>query len=464
MREMFYNCTNLEVVDMSSIVEVENLKDYKNMFKTCSKLKTLSISNEFLDHCVKQSGKTIDSVLETMAIKDTGTAQLKTNLVNQYNEYLKTPITDCTITAPDKDYDGNPPSITVTSGDTVLEENTDYTVTFKQGDTVIDPPVDPGTYECTITGKGNYRGSTTLEFTISPKNTGASLLKKNTVSFKDSISLNFLAEIDDDKADGAYVKFTYDHYGQTKVKNVSLRRDDKNGKYFRFRCPLTASEMTVDVTAELFLASSGSPVDTWTRNIRDYCLTGLDQSSNDLEKTLFRAALNYGGYTQEYFKHNKGTIANTGITDDMTDVTVSSGITSAYPTGVHNGIRYIGSSLLLRDAPYVRYYFEPDTGSDIGDYTFTLRQNGSDTTPNVAHNKDGYYIESVSELAYQLDNAQTVTVTKGEDEVFSFDYSVIKWAESASADTDADDEELNMARALYRYYIAAKAFVDSNKT
>ena len=65
------------------------------------------------------------------------------------------------------------------------------------------------------------------------------LLQANTVSFKDNLSLNFLAKIDDTMTDGAYVVFSYLHYGtQTKV-TVQINTSDKNGKYYRFRCPNT---------------------------------------------------------------------------------------------------------------------------------------------------------------------------------------------------------------------------------
>jgi len=131
------------------------------------------------------------------------------------------------------------------------------------------------------------------------------LLNANTVSFKDNLSLNFLAEISDDELDGAYVIFKYNHYGEDKEVKVPINLNDKNGKYYRFRCELTASEMMIPVTAELYLKDFTEPVSMFTRSIREYIVSGLEKSTNAKEKALFRATLNYGGYTQiEYIRHS----------------------------------------------------------------------------------------------------------------------------------------------------------------
>ena len=82
---------------------------------------------------------------------------------------------------------------------------------------------------------------------------------------------------------------------------------------------------------------------------------------------------------------------------------------------------------------------------------------------NTTGEYDYYYIESAPELAYKLDNAQNIVVTRNltesASEIFNFDYSVIKWAELIS-NTSTNEKERNMAKSLYAYYTAAKAFVE----
>ena len=71
-----------------------------------------------------------------------------------------------TVTIPSQTWTGNEltPVITVKDGQTVLTENTDYTVTAPSG-----PVQDSGNHAYTITGMGNYSDSKEAMFTISPK-------------------------------------------------------------------------------------------------------------------------------------------------------------------------------------------------------------------------------------------------------------------------------------------------------
>ena len=72
---------------------------------------------------------------------------------------------DISITIPSQTWTGNEltPDIIVKDGETVLTENTDYTVTAPSG-----PVEDSGNHAYTITGMGNYAGSREAMFTITP--------------------------------------------------------------------------------------------------------------------------------------------------------------------------------------------------------------------------------------------------------------------------------------------------------
>lgn len=312
--------------------------------------------------------------------------------------------------------------------------------------------------------KGWYNGDTEFDFTT-PITSDLTLTSKwkvenriisgNTVSFKDNLTLNFLALIDDEDVDGAYVNLTYNHYGEEKVVKADANTNDKLGSYYRFRCELTASEMTIPVKAELYINGSAEPVSAHTRSIRDVCVSGLNDSNTaEAEKTLLRAALNYGGYTQERFRYNGEPYAYEDYKDSVTGVNVVSEITESRPTGVSEGIEYIGSSVFFRNAPYARYYFKLAEGSNIEDYTFTL--DGNEVTP--VEKSGRYYFDAPAALAYKLDDAQNIVVKKGSAVAFDFNYSVIKWAEIAANDTD-NSADADMAKAIFKYYEAAKAYV-----
>ena len=209
---------------------------------------------------------------------------------------------------------------------------------------------------------------------------------------------------------------------------------------------------------ELYLKDSIEPVSTFTRSIREYIVAGLNNpNASDAEKALFRATLNYGGYTQKRFNYNGAPYAYDDYKDDISNVNVSSKINFVRPEGYIDGIKYVGSSVFFRNAPYVRYYFELESGANISDYTFKIGE--YEILPTKKDNR--YYIESTPALAYQLDNEQNITVTKDNSDIMNFSYSIIKWAEIAVANTTNEDES-NMAKAMYAYYLAARAFVDSN--
>lgn len=337
-----------------------------------------------------------------------------------------------------------------------------------EGETATRPATDPTKEGYTFDNWYSDEGLTTLfdfttpitgETTIYAKweKVNPKLIEANTVSFKDNLRLNFLGELYGDDVDGAYAILKYKHYGEDKQVTVPINVDDKNGKYYRFRCELTASEMTVNVTAELYLKNSTEPISTFTRSIRDYLISGLNNSTNDVEKALFRATLNYGGYTQKHFNYNGESYAYEGYMDDMSSVNIASDITFVRPEGFINGIKYYGASVFFRNAPYVRYYFELNENADINNYTFKI----GDTTITPTEKNGKYYIESEPILAYELDKKQEVKVIKDDQNVMNFDYSIITWAKLV-VDNSTDDDEKNMAKSLYAYYTAAKAFKESN--
>lgn len=342
------------------------------------------------------------------------------------------------------------------------------TVVVERGTKVEEPeaPTKSG-----YTFKGWYSGDDLFDFdtvitediTLTAKwKTEAKLLQANTVSFKDNLSLNFLATLDDEDVDNAYVRLSFNHYGEAKTETVNASRNDMHSnRYYRFRCRLTASEMIIPVTAELFV--NGESKGTYTRSIREYCIAGIANSQRAEEIALFRATLNYGGYTQKHFKYNGEpesdvVYANKDYEDSMENVTVASTVNFNRPIDTVQGISYYGSSIFFRNAPFGRYYFSLESGADIGDYTFKI--GGENKT--AKHDKDNYYyIDSDTVLAYELDNVQNVVVKKGETELFNFNYSIVMWAQLA-AERSTEETQKNMAKSLYAYYQAAKAFVESN--
>jgi len=284
------------------------------------------------------------------------------------------------------------------------------------------------------------------------------LIKGNSATFNEALDFNFFAKISKDSLDGAYVLFKYEHYGIPKELKVMADPNNMRGSYYRFACPLMSSELTVDVTAELYVNGSTEPVSTWTRNVRNFCIAGMnDPNTPEEEKNVLRATLNYGGYSQERFNQNTNlVIANKDYEDSVENVTVKSTITQNRPYESVKGLEYVGSSVFLVNVPYLRYYFRiVDDSASISDFTFTV--NGTEYVPTL-DSSGYYYFETAPVYAFLLDQPQRVIVKKGNAKVFDFNNSIIKWAETAASEENGKDQ--NIAKALFVYYEAAKAFAE----
>ena len=103
----------------------------------------------------------------TLTARSVGTATLSADVLGQTVtcSVTVTAATSFTVTLEQDSYNytGKPitPKVTVTWGDTTLTEGVDYTVTYANNTQV-------GTATVTVTGKGNYTGTVTKEFTITP--------------------------------------------------------------------------------------------------------------------------------------------------------------------------------------------------------------------------------------------------------------------------------------------------------
>ena len=131
-----------------------------------------------------------------------------------------------------------------TIGGKELQEGKDYTITYSQNGTPIEAPTEAGTYTMTITGKGDFAGSTSMEFTIS-KSAGTLKATGNKVKAKSkTVRLKKTRKISAEKAysiEGSIGELTY-----TKVKvnkkakkfkvnattgQINVKKGLKKGKY-----------------------------------------------------------------------------------------------------------------------------------------------------------------------------------------------------------------------------------------
>lgn len=90
------------------------------------------------------------------------------------------PIADCTVTLSNTSYtyDGSAktPSVTVKYGSSALTANTDYTVSYSGN-------INAGKATVTVTGKGNYTGTKSTEFTIQPKALSSAMIRGESTGY-----------------------------------------------------------------------------------------------------------------------------------------------------------------------------------------------------------------------------------------------------------------------------------------
>ena len=376
-----------------------------------------------------------------------------------------------TIEMPDYIYDGTAHAPTING---IPCGEITYTYLTSQGIVLAEAPTEPGDYMVWVAASGDNSHASKLEsadYSIK----SAKFAAGNTVSFKEKVEFNFLVEATDaETVEGAYVVFTYDHYGtQTTVKKP-INKDDKNGKYFRVRLPLTASEMAIDIKAELYLPTLDKPVDTKTRSIKNYAEAAIKSNRDGAE--VLKAMLNYGGYTQTALGNNTTLLANSGegIAVDVSSVAPKSATPFVRPTATTGAkVTYKGSTAMTTSDLYVRHYFTVDssmTASELNTVMVKVGDNAPISMSKLKKNNIGYYCEMSPELAYELDRENGSVVVYGfagaetadsENAISIENYNVIDYCEAVANSSKQTTDAKNMAKALYSYYKAAKAYVDS---
>ncbi|WP_028508817.1 hypothetical protein [Ruminococcus sp. NK3A76] len=385
-----------------------------------------------------------------------------------------------TVTVDNYVYDGTAHNPKING--TLYGDRTDRYINTDTNEVLAEAPTEIGNYELEVTAAGTstYNPRTwSTTYSILEKAdysvTGARFHTANTVSFKEKVEFNFLVETKDVyTAEGAYVVFTYNHYGKDVTVTKQINKADKNGKYYRVRLPLTASEMATEITAELYLANSETPVDIKTRSIKDYAEAAIEAGLDGSD--VLKAMLNYGGYTQTALGNNIDLLANSGegIAVDVSGVAPKSATTFVRPTAAEGAkVTYKGSTTMTTSDLYVRHYFTVDpslTASELNAVKVKVGENDPVSMSKLKKNSIGYYCEASPELAYELDRENGSIVVYGFEGAETADspnairienYNVIDYCEAVANSSTHTVEAKNMVKALYSYYTAAKAYVES---
>ena len=377
-----------------------------------------------------------------------------------------------TVTAPTANtltYNGNEQEL-VTAGDTDFGKVL-YSLDGTNYSEDIPKATDAGTYTV-------YYKVDTDNYFYSPQTVTAKIgypdgigehLAGHSLSLNGNIGVNFYMELDADViADpDAYMLFTLpnDTTQTVKVSDATVDTTTVSGKtYYVFQCSVAAKEMTDTIKAQMFSGDkSGQPYEYTVKEYADYILENTQEPDYGKAEALVKAMLNYGAYSQTYFKHNTDALANADIT--ATDV---SGVTAETVNKTYNesantlpdGVTLAGANLELESETVMNLYFINTTGKAL---TFT-------TSGNVAlvQEQSGEYTKvTITGIAAQhLDSDVTVNVAlEGDATAYFVKYSPMNYCYNVLArETSARRTEAlkDVMRAFYLYNKEAKAYFASH--
>ena len=263
-----------------------------------------------------------------------------------------------------------------------------------------------------------------------------------------NIGLNFYAELSENLVNNAdaYVRFTL--CGRTIDVPMAEAVVSANNQY-RFTCPITAKNMTDDVTAQVMVGDT--PVGaSKTMDVATYCNWVIENYTDAKTVNLMKAMLNYGASAQLLFNHNVNDLANAALSE--ADKVLAEVDASAYKhtiTGTEEGIKANQMTLLLDSETTIRVYFELTGSKTIDQYTFFV-----DGKEVEAVEKNGlYYIQIPDVPAHRLGQMYEVTVGG-----ITVTYGALSYVNQVMNYAAATPETVEMAKALFAYYEAAMAY------
>lgn len=304
--------------------------------------------------------------------------------------------------------------------------------------------------------KQNY-GATKINWNVKNPTDIVAKIDTAKISLNDKIAVKFMVTLDDSVADDDYMKVTVNgKETRIKVKDTTVVQSNLNGKEKHvFVCKVNAKEMTKPIQAQMVVDGvEGSKI---TYSVKKYAdvIRDLASGTYEPEKAMIRAMLNYGGYAQTYFK-DTSELANNQLYSSATDpvLTMETIDLEAYaPTGTN--VDKLTATLLLESETELRFYFTPESGKTLADYSFELA--GANKSLVTGTKGDLYYVAITGICADELQDMYTVTIrSKDTNVVFaSVKYGALSYVRTVLNDSTAETDWKNLVKALYLYNQAA---------
>ncbi len=258
-------------------------------------------------------------------------------------------------------------------------------------------------------------------------------ITKYNVTLGDDLRVNFYMEYDEAVAETAEVYVTL--AGETQV----LPMQDVVSVH------VAAAQMNDLIEVRIVDGENASEATTYS--VCEYARVVLEDESKSSYHHLVKQMLRYGAAAQSYFDYNADSLADQGIAGIAQVDMPANADQEMIVADKLSGIDFYGATLVFRNRIALRFYFTAK--EDIAGYTFTV--NGEEYQPIE---KNGmYYIEIGDIMPQNLDKSITVMVDEGLSVTYSPMNYMVNMNQKGSQTMKA------LVKALYNYYLAAKALV-----
>ncbi len=249
------------------------------------------------------------------------------------------------------------------------------------------------------------------------------------------------------------VTFTYDsQVNELKSQTVAFADSSVvtvgNNSYRVYSCKVASPEMTCAISATLTYGNTSIALESKTARqiVKSYA---DNQGNSELLKGLARKILNYGYYSQKYFRPDL-TLNNE---DDAGLDPIPSNLEGpAIPQQLPEGIQYSSTGVVFNSGNKIKFYFTIDSG-----VTPVITLDGENA--NLVASGQRYYVYldqiSIAELGRNI-----VVSINGE---CTFTYSVLNYIALVRDSDKVDEDAKKVVQALYMYYLAAEAYGTSTE-
>ncbi|MBR5974737.1 MAG: leucine-rich repeat domain-containing protein, partial [Clostridiales bacterium] len=260
-----------------------------------------------------------------------------------------------------------------------------------------------------------------------------------------------------------YMVFTVPNGSGTETQTVTLNQAEVitlgEKTYYAFKCKVSAKDASSIIKAQLFAGEEKS--ETYTYSVKSYAQYIIGHGEEDQYKKaapLAKALLSYCTCAQKYFGTNPDKLDESCIDKDALDA-----VTSIPQTDTHfqlggqiDGVTFEGATLSLKSETTLSLYFKSDeelvfscSGKEVercivGEYK-VARIRGIKATELGTGLTLTYYPKSEEDQSFAITGSITYGAMDYCRNVVSGDY---------------DPNLKNVAKAMYLYYQAAKAYVE----